>query len=346
MTRLAGRARLRQLRRAPALLVEEPERFWPAVVGDLGVELARLGRVVDARAGSVDDLVRRRPAERRPDLRPRVGRSGRRTRTQRSREEDGVRRSVDLAPSSREEVTRLAEGLGALGVGAATSSRSTCRWRPRPRSPRTPRAVGAVPVPLFSGFAAPAVAARLRTRREGGVHRRRHAAAREAVRCERRRGAAQAPTVEHVVVRGRDADRTTGTSSSARAVAPLEVEAENPYLLAYTSGTTGRPEGRAAHAGRLPGQDRAGGRLPVRHPRRRRVLFAPTWAGSWARCRWSAWAPHGAAVSTEGAPDRPRPAVAALERHRLTMLGVSPTLVRALIPKGEPDGRPLLAARR
>ena len=33
------------------------------------------------------------------------------------------------------------------------------------------------------------------------------------------------------------------------------------------------------------------------------------------------------------------------ERHRVTMLGVSPTLIRALIPKGEPEGRPLLAPR-
>jgi acetyl-CoA synthetase len=45
-----------------------------------------------------------------------------------------------------------------------------------------------------------------------------------------------------------------------------------------------------------------------------------------------------AAVYMEGAPDRPDDRLWQLvEEERVTMLGVSPTLVRALIPKGEPD---------
>ena len=51
-------------------------------------------------------------------------------------------------------------------------------------------------------------------------------------------------------------------------------------------------------------------------------------------------------VLAEGAPDWPADRVwRTVEEERATLLGVSPTLVRALIPKGEPDRRPLLAAR-
>ena len=52
-----------------------------------------------------------------------------------------------------------------------------------------------------------------------------------------------------------------------------------------------------------------------------------------------------AVVYMEGAPDWPDDRLWRLiEEERVTMLGVSPTLIRALIPKGEPAGRPLVAA--
>ena len=51
-----------------------------------------------------------------------------------------------------------------------------------------------------------------------------------------------APTVEHVLLWKRetmDWDAELGPGE----LPALEVEAEHPYLLAYTSGTTGRPKG-------------------------------------------------------------------------------------------------------
>ena len=49
-------------------------------------------------------------------------------------------------------------------------------------------------------------------------------------------------------------------------------------------------------------------------------------------------------VFAEGAPDWPDDRLwRTVETERVTMLGVSPTLIRALIPKGEPDGRPVVA---
>ena len=50
-------------------------------------------------------------------------------------------------------------------------------------------------------------------------------------------------------------------------------------------------------------------------------------------------------VFAEGAPDWPQDRLWKLiESERVSVLGISPTLTRALIPHGEPQTRPLLAA--
>ena len=130
-----------------------------------------------------------------------------------------------------------------------------------------------------------------------------------------------------------------GTSSSGRAsCAPLEVEAEHPYLLAYTSGTTGRPKGALhVHGGFLLSIAReAAYQSDIRAGDR--VLFATDMG--WIMGPWTvvgAGALGAAVIYMEGAPDRPDDRLWQLvEEERVTMLGVSPTLVRALIPKGVP----------
>ena len=98
-------------------------------------------------------------------------------------------------------------------------------------------------------------------------------------------------------------------------------------------------QGRAARARQLPAS-RSHGRRPTSPTSAPATASSsrPTWAGSWARGRWSAPARSGRASSTWKAL-RIGPTTGSggtVEEERVTMLGVSPTLIRALIPKGEP----------
>ena len=200
--------------------------------------------------------------------------------------------------------------------------------------------IGAVQVPIFSGFAAPAIASRLEDSQarvvlcaDWSLRRGRRIEMRETLE------AAGPFAVEHVVAwnRGTRAwpelvTRQPGT------LAPREVESETPYLLAYTSGTTGRPKG-AVHVqgGFLVSIAReAAYQCDVR--RGDRVHFATDMG--WIMGPWTvvgAGAAGAAIVFAEGAPDRPGDRLWRLvESERVTMLGLSPTLVRALIPLGEP----------
>ena len=172
--------------------------------------------------------------------------------------------------------------------------------------------IGAIQVPIFSGFAAPAVAQRLqRERGEGRDH------ARESSRRGKRvpmleileEARRDAPSVEHVVARavGRARRRLPGRAARARGrlrdAVPAHLHVRHDR----------RAEGRRARAGRLPRLDRARGLLPGRRPRgRRRSCFATDMG--WIMGPWTVvgvGALGGTVVYAEGAPDWPRrPALA------------------------------------
>ena len=335
--------------------VDEPERFWPTVVEDLGLEFSTpWERVLDESRGpewatwfvggrvNVARACLHRWATERPDEEAAVFRG-----------EDGSRRSLTWAELSRETV-RLAEGLASLGLGegdavglllpmsseAAIASHALAH-------------IGAVQVPIFSGFAAPAVAARLADAKakalitaDGTLRRGREIALKEVADEALR----DAPTVAHTIVwsrLGRDdvpmmlgRDRFWHDLLEGRegAMPPVEVDSEAPYLLAYTSGTTGRPKG-ALHVqgGFLVSIAReAAYQSDVKAGDR--VLFATDMG--WIMGPWTVvgcGALGATVVYVEGAPDWPPDRLWRLvEEERVTMLGVSPTLVRALIPHGEP----------
>jgi acetyl-CoA synthetase len=119
----------------------------------------------------------------------------------------------------------------------------------------------------------------------------------------------------------------------------LQVDSEHPYLLAYTSGTTGRPKGALlVHGGFLVSIAReAAYQVDIKHGDR---VFFSTDMG-WIMGPWTvvgSGALGAAVIYMEGAPDWPDDRLwRIVEEERATMLGISPTLVRALIPKGEPE---------
>ena len=220
--------------------------------------------------------------------------------------------------------------------------------------------IGAIFTPIFSGYGAPAVAARLRDCEASvlvtadGFFRRSAVVPMKAVADE---AVALAPSVGRVIVVRRlgvrapappwnpERDRWWDESVDAARAALLDegepealaTDPETPYMLIYTSGTTGKPKGAVHVHGGFPikaAQDLA-------HTFDLRAGDALFW---FTDLGWmmGPWAISGALLLGarlllyEGAPDHPGPdrlwALAA--RHRVTHLGLSPTVVRALIPHG------------
>ena len=166
---------------------EEPERFWPAAIEDMGLEFSQpWDAVVDESNGPewatwfvggklnvAWNCVHRWARGERADEEAAVWQS-----------EDGERRALSYRELSRRgHAPRRGAGRSRRRPRRPRRA-SSCRCRPRSRSPRTPaRTSGAIQVPIFSGFAAPAIAATASARRgEGGRHRGRLAATR-AARC-------------------------------------------------------------------------------------------------------------------------------------------------------------------
>ena len=317
--------------------VEDPERFWPAVVEDLGVELAEHWSLVLDESDGVEwakwfvggrlNLAwncvhkwRDLPGE-----------------AAVFRGEDGARDSLSWSELSR-QVTQVAERLVELGVEPGDRVAIFM-----PMSPAVAVAshacahVGAVQVPIFSGFAAPAIRARLEDSQAKAV-----IAAdwslRRGKRVEMLEILRDADDAAELLVWWRDRGWPEEVTRQPGVLAPLDVDSEHPYLLAYTSGTTGRPKGALhVHGGFLVSIAReVAYQTDVKQGDR---VFFSTDMG-WIMGPWTvvgAGALGATVVYMEGAPDWPDDRLwQIVEDERVTMLGVSPTLIRALIPKGEP----------
>ena len=211
--------------------------------------------------------------------------------------------------------------------------------------------IGAVYTPCFSGYGAQAVASRL-----DGCGARvlitADAFARRGQPVPLKRTADEAvsasPSVEHVIVYrrgtgdvpwkdGRDLWWHELVAKESTECPALPVEADHPCLIIYTSGTTGPPKGTVlTHGG-----------LSIKNAHDFAYLFD---LGEDDRLFWvtdlgwlmgpmligGALLTGGTAVLFEGTPDYPKPdrLWSVLERHRVTVLGISPTAVRALMPHG------------
>jgi acetyl-CoA synthetase len=343
-----------------AASVADLERFWDAVVADLGIPFSEpYTQVLDesdgpewprwfvgGRLNVASACVERFADDPASAGREAVVWEG----------EEGTTRSWTYAELAR-ETAWLAEGLAALGVGEGDAVALLLPMVPEAVAALyAVAALGALAVPIFSGFSAPAVASRLVDSSatvlitcDAFPRRGRPVAAKETAD----RAAADAPALRHVVVvrrlgteipwqEGRDVWYHDLVADRPGVLRASQVASEHPVLLGYTSGTTGRPKGAVhVHAGLLvkfASETAYIGELGARD----RVHWSTDLG--WIMGPWLVIGMHalgGTVALLDGAPDFPDPGRLwqLVERHRLTFLGVSPTLVRALRQAGDEHHR-------
>jgi acetyl-CoA synthetase len=356
-SRLTAFMRRHQLSGFPALLdrsTAEPEWFWPAVFDDLGIEIYEpFTQVLDVSKGAAWsrwcvgarlNIVHNcldKWAGTPTDARAAIRWEG----------EEGTTTALTYA-ELRAATSRCANALRSLGVRKGDRVALFL-----PMGPELAAAffaivkIGAVVLPLFSGYGADAVAARLQDAEASvvitadGFWRRGQRVAMKAVADE---AVAASPSVRHVIVVSR-----LGTAAATHARERLwsdlvdpqpatceteRTDAEDPLMLIYTSGTTGRPKGAVhTHCG-FPiksAQDMAHG-FDVQPGD---TMYWVSDIG-WMMGPWELFGMAligGTSVLYDGALDYPGPdrLWALVERHQVNILGVSPTLVRSLMKHGE-----------
>jgi acetyl-CoA synthetase len=268
--------------------------------------------------------------------------------------EDGTTRTLTYK-ELRAEVNKMAAALRGLGLGKGDAIGVFM-----PMVPEIVVAmlaiikIGGIFLPLFSGFGAAAIVSRLKDAdakalfTADGTFRRGKFCAMKPVADE---AAAQIPTLKQLIVLkqiGKWSMENAGRASVPRRSPPKggshieepteRTSAEDPMMIIYTSGTTGKPKGAVhTHCG-FPiksAQDMWQG-LDLHSDE---TLFWMTDMG-WMMGPWEVFGTLllGATMMLyDGAPDFPGPdrVWSLVDRHKVTALGVSPTLIRALRRYGD-----------
>ena len=330
------------------------EWFWRAVLDDLGIEFYQpYSRIIDlspgierpswcvgGRMNIVHNCLEKwvgTPTEHRPALH--------------WEGEEGTTRTLTYAELLR-EVNHAAGGLRALGVKPGDRVALFM-----PMCPELIAAffavikIGGIVLPLFSGYGAEAVTTRLQDASvkvlitADGFWRRGQAVRMKDVADV---AVAAAPAVEHVIVAKRIGVDVTMGSRDLRwtdlladrpdTCATERTGADDPLMIIYTSGTTGRPKGALhSHCG-----------FPIKTAQDMVHCFdvhdgeTMYWVSDmgWMMGPWEVLGMTllgGTFVLYDGALDFPAPdrLWSIVERHRVNILGVSPTLIRALMKHGE-----------
>lgn len=332
---------------------EDLEWFWDAVVKYLGIPFSTpYTEVLDTSGGiewakwfvggtvNLSEVCVDRWAGSQPDTVAVV-----------SEHEDGSSESITFA-ELLDATARLAGGLRDLGVGVGDvvgvflpmSAEAVISLLAVAR-------IGAVFVPIFSGYGVDAVASRIEDpkpaavicadgyRRRGGLVQMKETADQAielvggvpTVIWAEIAGRTDTPTVP-----GRD-HRWEDVIARSLPLEPVPTDAEAPVLLAYTSGTTGRPKGAVHTHGGLSVKLAQEGAFQADVRRGDRIMWATDMG--WIMGPWMVVAglANGAGVVTfDGAPNHPAHdrlfEIAA--KHQLSFLGISPTFVRSIQPYG------------
>ena len=266
--------------------------------------------------------------------------------------EEGATRTLTYGELHR-QANRCANGLRELGIGAGD--------RVALFMPMCPELIvaffavikiGGIVLPLFSGYGADAVATRLQDAdvtalvTADGFWRRGQAVAMKPTADE---AADAVPSVRHVIVASRlgtgipwnerrDRRWSELVDRQSEVFDTVRTGAEDPLMIIYTSGTTGRPKGAIhTHCG-----------FPIKTAQdmvhcfdvhETDTMFWVTDMG-WMMGPWEVFGMTllaGTMVIYDGALDYPGPDRLwdLVERHHVSVLGVSPTLVRSLMKHGE-----------
>lgn len=253
----------------------------------------------------------------------------------------------------QDQVGKLAAALKALGVGEGD--------RVGLYLPMIPEMVvsffaclklGAIVIPIFSGFGPEPLAVRLKNAEakvlitaDGSLRRGKEVAIKQSADLALK----DVPSVKHVVVakrlfkeipwqEGRDLWFDELLKAGHPPVPTAQLDAEARCMIIYTSGTTGLPKGTVhTHAGCLAQMTKEVGYYFDTKPED--VFFWVTDIG-WMMGPWEmigTTALGATFVIFEGAPDYPQPDRLwdVVERHGVTIFGISPTAIRLLMKSDE-----------